>query len=198
MKFSNNNEDTFNAAVEHANDIHKHWFSLGTSLSILRAEGIDLFRRLLEESKLSRKDAERLIRLNRLLSCLSDEDQIRLKKVGWSKLKEIIGHANNLNIRDLLEFAEAHTSSEIRRNFRKIPYAPGSRTVMLYLEPEEYEYVMLILGLFGAEKLTDRLYTGKEFALLSALRELAKLAGRFNSEYSSSLPKKDPADDDQP
>ncbi len=97
----------------------------------------------------------------------------RLIDIGWSKLAQIAKHVTQENVEALLQLAESHTAHELRLLLKGVAVKPGSRPVLLYLDPDQFGLFAKVLSQHGA-KATKKGMVDKEAALVCAL---AKLAG---------------------
>jgi hypothetical protein len=98
-------------------------------------------------------------------------DENRLCFIGWTKLKVIADHINNSNKDQLLDLAEDCTVRELEILMRNGMPIDGTRAVLLYLEPHDYELFEKAVLSFGGKKV-GRGLIDKEEALIKALSSI--------------------------
>lgn len=98
-------------------------------------------------------------------------DRARLSNIGWTKARLISDYVTKENCEDLLALAETSTARELTLKLRKEEPLSGTRCVILYLKPKEYEIFSDVLLAHGASR-SGRGLMDKEEALISALAQL--------------------------
>ncbi|WP_439543377.1 hypothetical protein [Hyphomicrobium sp.] len=106
-------------------------------------------------------------KIDRAFSSL-DIDENRLAFIGWTKLKVIADHVDGSNFQLLLDLAQASTVRELKILMQDGVPVDGTRCVILYMEPLEYEVFEQALLASGASK-AGRGLIDKEAALVKAL-----------------------------
>ena len=97
----------------------------------------------------------------------------RLETIGGTKLQMIAPHINESNCEDLLLLAERFTGRELALRLKNRKIAAGTRSVLLYLAPGDYQVFAAALLANGA-KMRNGSLQGKEEALLKALAAYKK------------------------
>lgn len=97
-------------------------------------------------------------------------DPNQLSKIGWTKLAILADYIDQANRKDLLRLAEKYTARELQGVLQGIEPVQGTRCVVFYLAPKDYETLESILVKHGAIKSGHGL-VGKEPALIRALRQ---------------------------
>ncbi len=95
-------------------------------------------------------------------------DENRLAFIGWTKLKVIADHIDASNFEQLLDLAQASTVRELKILMQEGVPVDGTRCVILYLEPVDYELFEKAVLAFDGKK-TGRGLVDKEEALIKAL-----------------------------
>ncbi len=95
-------------------------------------------------------------------------DDDRLEKIGWSKLKLLADYIEGSNCKFLLDIAEKSTVRELSLILRHEVPLPGTRCVMLYLTPDQYNMFAEAVTAHGAVKVGSGL-ANKEQGLIGAL-----------------------------
>lgn len=108
-----------------------------------------------------------LARIDRTFDTLG-VDGNRLAVIGWSKVRLLCDHITPDNAEDLLGLAELSTVRELKLYLKQEFPVPGTRTVLLYFEPAQYDVFEKALLAHGAIKV-GRGLIDKEEALLHAL-----------------------------
>ncbi|WP_439544167.1 hypothetical protein [Hyphomicrobium sp.] len=98
-------------------------------------------------------------------------ERSRLENIGWTKVRLISDYVNKGNWEELLQLAETSTARELTLKLRKEQTLDGTRCVVLYLTPHEYEVFEEMLLLHGASQV-GRGLRDKEEGLINALRTL--------------------------
>lgn len=92
----------------------------------------------------------------------------RLAAIGWSKVRLLCDYITPENAEDLLGLAEISTVRELKLFLKQQLPVPGTRAVLLYLEPAQYDLFEKVLLAHGAIKV-GRGLIDKEPALIQAL-----------------------------
>lgn len=95
----------------------------------------------------------------------------RLAAIGWSKVRLLCDHVTPDNVEDLLGLAELSTVRELKLFLKQQFPIPGTRSVLLYLEPDQYDVFEKVLLAHGAIKV-GRGLIDKEQALIHALSDM--------------------------
>lgn len=95
----------------------------------------------------------------------------RLAAIGWSKVRLLCDHVTPGNVEDLLSLAELSTVRELKLFLKQQFPVPGMRSVLFYLEPEQYDIFEKVLIAHGAIKV-GRGLVDKEAALMRVLADL--------------------------
>jgi hypothetical protein len=119
---------------------------------------------------IGRRKAYYYARIYRVFSSLGvDED--RLDLIGWTKLTVLANHITKSNCEQLLSLAESCTARELTILMQDGVPVDGTRVVLLYLEPVDYELFEKAVLAFGGKKV-GRGLVDKEEALTKALASI--------------------------
>jgi len=98
----------------------------------------------------------------------------RLRKIGWTKLKDIAPCVNKSNVKQLLALAQGHASKDVERLMSDQTAIGNARTINLRFTPEQYVVVEQALIKFGAIR-AGRGLEDKEVAVVAMSTKLLKL-----------------------
>jgi len=129
----------------------------------------DDFNAVAEILGVSRRQAYYLAKIHRAYHGLG-VDEGQLVNIGWTKLQILADHINEDNCEVLLNMAETSTVRELIMVMRDEMPIDGTRCVILYLEPAQYEIFSKAVLAHGGQLLSGGL-SGKEAALTKALEK---------------------------
>lgn len=122
---------------------------------------------------IARRKAYYLVEIDKTFGDLS-VDRERLNRIGWTKLQILAGRVDRRNVGRLLGEAEKLSAYELGKLVNEEPASSTkSHVVLLRLTDDEYAVFRNTVRAFGAEESSTGL-SGKEAALIAALRELKK------------------------
>ena len=129
------------------------------------------FVSIIEWPKLGRRKAYYLLEID---EAFGDKANLhpRLAEIGWTKAAKIAKFVTPENTNDLLELAERYTALELELLLKGAEIKPGTRFVMLRLDPEQFALFRGVLLKYGA-KAHKKGLLDKEAALVEALSKLA-------------------------
>ncbi len=130
--------DTFNEAVALSAKAEDNFVKLGRLLRKLQVEDKDLFKQLIEESGLGRRKAYYFAEIARRFEGLPIKDA-QLTAIGWSRAHIIGPHVTPSNWQELLTLAGQRTVRELKLIMKGGRPTPGTRCVLLYLKPTQYD-----------------------------------------------------------
>lgn len=147
------------------------FLDLAEALLTLKSEHPGEFRGIIEEAGLKLRRAYYLADVaGRLEPFMAHRS--RLEEIGWTKLTIIAKHLTEENAEALLKQAEENTAHRLSALMRDGAPDTGVRTILLHLNPEEYErYAVAILQHGGAR--TGRGLRDQEKALMQLISKAA-------------------------
>lgn len=95
----------------------------------------------------------------------------RLRKIGWTKLKDLTAHVTKDNVKDLLKLAETHTGKDLERLLQGEEVLGRARAVNLRLTAEQYDVLEKAMLRFGALR-AGRGLEAKEEAIVAMAAKL--------------------------
>lgn len=101
-----------------------------------------------------------------------DIDEIRLSRIGWTKLQLIAKHINHENGKELLTIAEMSLAHDVALMMRGEKPVKGTRVITLYLKARQYKIFSQVILAHGGSKSGSGL-VNKETALIAALSKLS-------------------------
>ena len=130
--------DVYEDALELASKYEENFVELGRKLRYLLDHTPNLFKGVCKETTLSPRKAYYLARLAKQIEKLGIPDQA-LIDVGWTKVAAIGLDFTKANWRELLKHAKEHNVRDLKIIAQGGKPVPGTRCVLLYLKPAQYE-----------------------------------------------------------
>lgn len=140
---------------------------LASKLREIHDNNPELFLSAAQHIGISRRMAYDLIAIDKAFQDLK-VDVGRVADIGWSKARLLSKHITKKNCNALLGLAETTTVRELSLILKKQVLVPGTRTVLMYLTPEQHAVFEKALLAHGAIKVGKGLID-KEEALIRAL-----------------------------
>lgn len=151
-------------------DVNPDFLTLGEHLAALKDISEKDYAALVVRSWISERKAYYWVAIYRSFRGLGIPKD-RLRKIGWTKLKELVGHVSKDNVKDLLTLAEAHAGKDLERLMQGREALGQARAVNLRLTVEQYATVEKALLKFGAIR-AGRGLESKEEALVAMATRL--------------------------
>src|SRR5271155_3212970 len=130
--------DAYEDALELAFEFEENFVELGRKLRYLQDNNHNLFKGVCFKTVLAPRKAYYLARMARQIEKLGIPDQ-QLIDLGWTKVAAIGLHLTKANWRELLNLARRHTVRDLKIVAEGGRPVPGTRCVLLYLKPGQYE-----------------------------------------------------------
>jgi hypothetical protein len=130
--------DLFNEAVALSAKFKDNFVKLGRLLRKLQVEDHNLFKQFIEESGLGRRKAYYFAEIARRFEGLLINDA-QFTAIGWTRAHIIGPHVTPRNLQELLALAEQHNARELKLIMEGGRPTPGTRCVLLYLKPTQYD-----------------------------------------------------------
>ena len=130
--------DTYSEAVALSAKPEDNFVKLGRLLRKLKVEDNDQFKQLIKESGLGRRKAYYLAEIARRFEGLPITDA-QLTAIGWTRAHIIGPDVTPRSWQELLTLAEQHTARELKLVMKGDRPTPGTRCVLLYLKPTQYD-----------------------------------------------------------
>lgn len=151
----------------------KHNFTLAAKyLRKIQEELPEQFDIIIRLLGISTRKAYYLIAIDKKLAELG-VSSARLEAIGWTKLQMVAPYINKENCEDLLLLAERYTGRELALKLKNKKIVAGTKSVLLYFNPGDYQIFAAALLANGA-KMRNGGLQGKEKALIRALAAYKK------------------------
>jgi hypothetical protein len=147
--------------------VSQEFLSIAHHLATIQEYHPEQFRLVAKNLGIGVRKAYYLASISRKFELLAVEPK-RLEKIGWTKLRIISDHVDLTNFKAVLELAEQSTAHELALIAKGKYPLPGTRCVILYLEPDQHDVFADALKANGAVQTANGL-ANKEEALIRAL-----------------------------
>lgn len=137
----------------------------------LQDEAPEKFASVAKHCGIDRRTAYYWAQIDRTFEALG-VDEMRLSRIGWTKLQIIAKHIDQENCESLLTIAETCSARDVALMMRGEKPVKGTRVVLLYLKPRQYKIFATTVLEHGAKKMGSGL-VNKEAALIAALSNTA-------------------------
>lgn len=151
-------------------DRSSDFLDIGSALRKLQDVDGDDYKLLISQVKMGDRQAYYWVSIDRAFEGLGIPKE-RLRKVGWTKLKELAAHVSKDNVKDLLKLAEAHTAKDLDRVLQGEAVMGKARSVNLRFTPEDYDLLQEALLKFGAIP-AGRGLEAKEDAIIAMVKKV--------------------------
>jgi len=128
------------------------------------------FLTIAKHCDVDRRTAYYLAQVDRTFSQF-DIDEMRLSRIGWTKLQIVAKYINQENCEELLTLAETSSAHDVALLMRGEKPVKGTRVVTLYLKARQYKIFSKVILAHGGSKSGNGL-NNKEIALTAALSKL--------------------------
>jgi len=165
-------EALYDKAMGLSKEAEDNFLELGKSLRQLMDRDPDLFRQIIQKSKLGRRKAYYLVEVSRIFEPLP-VPRSRLRKIGWTKLQLIAKHVTPNNLDVLLQLAEDSAAKELERRMRGEKPLGNAHCVLMYFSPKDYAELEDALVKHGGVR-SGRGIQNKVEALIRLVRHVKK------------------------
>jgi hypothetical protein len=172
MMTDQSTKELYKRAIELSQRVDERFLELSRTLRLLKETDPAQFRLCIENSRISRRKAFYLIRLE-TFEKLKVPDK-RLQAIGWTRLRVIEPHITKSNLKDLLKLAETSTTRELMAMMAGGTAQTKPHCVLMYFSEDEYAKFAEAILAHGGKKSTRGL-VGKEKALVSLIASHEKL-----------------------
>ncbi len=142
--------DAYEDALELASKFEENFVELGRLMRYLQDHNHNLFKGVCAKTVLDPRKAYYLARMARQIERLGIPDQ-QLIDLGWTKVAAIGLHFTKANWRELIKLAQRHTVRDLKIIVQGGTPVPGTRCVLLYLKPQQYELFAKAILQHGGE-----------------------------------------------
>lgn len=157
-------------ADEVLKDRASDFIDVGSALRRLQDVDGDEYKSVIAKHKLGSRQAYYWVSIDRAFEGLGIPKD-RLRKIGWTKLKDLTAHVTKDNVKDLLKLAETHTGKDLERLMQGEEVLGRARAVNLRFPPEDYELLHEAMLKFGAIP-AGRGLEAKEDAIIAMVKQV--------------------------
>ena len=159
----------FDEAVELASSVQENFLELGRRMLYLNNHNRNMFKGVCFKTGLDRRKAIYLASIALQVEELAIPDK-QLLVLGWTKVEAIGKHLTKTGWKDVLALAKVYSVRELKVIVKGSMPVPGTRCVLLYLMPSQYELFAEVVVKHGGKAKGAGL-TGKELALSSFIEK---------------------------
>lgn len=160
-------KDTFDEAVNLTVTFEDNFVKLGRLLRKLQVEDKELFHQLIEETGISRRKAYYFAAIARQFEGIAISDA-ELGGIGWTRAEILGPHVTRSNWRAMLKLAQEHSARNLRIAVNGGTPVEGTRCVLLYFKPHQYERFAKAVAAFGGKVVGETL-KNRERALMNII-----------------------------
>ena len=167
-------KDTFDEAASLTATFEDNFVKLGRLLRKLQVEDKAMFKQLIEETGIDRRKAYYFSAIARQFEGIPVSDA-QLGAIGWTKVEILGPHVTRSNWRKLLALAQKHSARDLRIVMEGGRPVEGTRCVLLYFKPRQYERFAKAVTAFGGKVVGETL-KNRERALMNIIAAAERAA----------------------